>query len=236
MGERAAVNQRRVVFQRLHQVSLYGVLQKCSHRPMGPQLRREYRFLGPHIAYDDAAEALAQIGEALSEAEDRHHLRGDHNVKAILPRKAIAGPTQCDDEVAQRSVIHVDHTLPSYTTRVDFQFVAVMDVIVDERSQQVIGQRDGGEVAGEMKVTVLHRNHLGVATTGGTAFHAKDRTERRFAQTDHRFLAAVIQCVAQTDSGGSLALPGRPRANRADEDQFPIWAISMSDIIDLGLY
>ncbi len=102
---------------------------------MGHQLRREHRFLGPRIAHDDAAEALAKIGQALGQAEDRHHLRGNHNVKAILPRKAIAGPTQCDGEVAQRPVIHVDHTLPSDTTCVDFQLVAVMDVIVDERSQ-----------------------------------------------------------------------------------------------------
>ncbi len=73
-----------------------------------------------------------------------------------------------------------------------------------------------------MKVDVLHRDHLGVAAAGGTAFHAEDRAQRRFAQTDHRFLADVIQCVAQTNGGGRLALPGRRRADRGDEDQFPI--------------
>ena len=38
VGERAAVDERRVVLQRLHQVRLDGVLQQHGHRPVGLQI------------------------------------------------------------------------------------------------------------------------------------------------------------------------------------------------------
>ena len=66
------------------------------------------------------------------------------------------------------------------------QLVAVVDVVVQHRGQQVVGQLDGVEVAGEVEVDVLHRHHLGVAAAGRTAFHAEARAQRRLAQAHAR--------------------------------------------------
>ena len=67
--------------------------------------------------------------------------------------------------------------------------VAVVDVVVDQRGQQVVGERDRGEVAGEVQVDVLHRHDLRVAAAGRAALHAEHRAQRRLAQADHRPLA-----------------------------------------------
>ena len=55
------------------------------------------------------------------------------------------------------------------------------------------------EVAGEVQVEQLHRNHLAVAAAGGAALDAEDRPERGLAQAHHRPLADAIEAVAETD-------------------------------------
>jgi hypothetical protein len=53
----------------------------------------------------------------------------------------------------------------------------VVDVVVDQRREQVVRGRDRGEVAGEVQVDVFHRHDLRVTATGGAALHAEDRPE-----------------------------------------------------------
>ena len=57
------------------------------------------------------------------------------------------------------------------------QLVAVHEMRLDHGRQQVVGRADGVDVAGEVEVEVLHRDDLGVATAGGAALDAEDRTE-----------------------------------------------------------
>ena len=78
--------------------------------------------------------------------------------------------------------------------------------------EQVVGERDGVEVAGEMEVDVLHRHDLRVAAAGRAALHAEHRPERRLAQADHRLLADLVERVAEADRGRGLALARRRRA------------------------
>jgi hypothetical protein len=52
------------------------------------------------------------------------------------------------------------------------------------RRQQVVRQRNGVEVAGEVQVDVLHRHHLRVAAAGRAALHAEHRAQRGLAQAD----------------------------------------------------
>ena len=89
----------------------------------------------------------------------------------------------------KRAVVHVDHAPPGDAPHVEARLVALVNVIVDERRQQVVSQRDRGEVAGEMQVDVFHRHDLRVAAAGGAALHAEHRAERGLAQADQRLLA-----------------------------------------------
>ena len=53
----------------------------------------------------------------------------------------------------------------------------MVDVVVNEGRQQVVGNTDGMKVTSEVEVDVLHRHHLSVTTTSSSAFDTKDRSE-----------------------------------------------------------
>ena len=56
-------------------------------------------------------------------------------------------------------------------------FSARLDVVVHQRGQQVVGQRNGVEVTGEVQVDVLHGHHLGITAPCRATLHAKHRPE-----------------------------------------------------------
>jgi hypothetical protein len=224
VGERPAVDERRVVLERLHQVRRQRVLEEHGHRAMRLQVGRLHRLLVARVADHDVAQALLQIVERVGQAENRHHFRGDDNVEAVLARVAVRRPAQGDGDLAQRPVVHVEHALPRDAPHVDAELVAVVDMVVDQRGEQVVGELDGAEVAGKVQVDVLHRHHLRVAAAGRAALHAEHRPERRLAEADHRLLANVVQRVAEAHRGGRLALARRGRADRRHQDQLPVLA------------
>ena len=163
-----------------------------------------------------------EVLEVLGEAEDRHHLGGDRDVEAGLARIAVGDAAERADDLAQRAVVHVHDAAPGDATGIDAERVAPVDVVVDQRRQQIVRRGDGVEVAGEMEVDVLHRDHLRVAAAGRAALHAEGRAERRLAQAEHRLLADVVERVGEADRGGGLALAGRRRRDRGDQDQLAV--------------
>ena len=48
---------------------------------------------------------------------------------------------EADDHVAQRAVVHVEHAAPGNVARVDAERVAVVEVVVEQRGEQVVGAR-----------------------------------------------------------------------------------------------
>ena len=230
VGERAAVDERRIVLERLHQVRHQRVLQQDGHRPGslellgGDQLARA--CLGDH----HAAEAALQVAQIAGETEHRHDLGGDRDVEAVLTRKAVRHAAQAVDDRAQRTVVHVDHAAPGDAAGVEIELVAPVDVIVDHRREQVVRGADGMEIAGEVQVDVLHRHHLGVAAAGGAALHPEARPERGLTGAAHRPLADPVQGVAEPNRGGRLAFARRGRGDRRDQDQAPVRPIR--DLLD----
>jgi len=111
-------------------------------------------------------------------------------------------------------------------------------VIVDHRGEQVVRRCDGVEIAGEMQVDVLHRNDLRKTAAGRPALHAEAGTEAGFAQREQRVAADAVHAVGETDRHRGLALAGRRRRDRGDEDQLAIGApVERLEecAIDLGL-
>ena len=94
VGERAAVDQRRIVLQRLHQVRLDRISQQRRHRTLRLELAGDDRLLVARVADHDATDSLLQIGEVVGQAQDRHDLGGDDDVEAILPRIAVGRDRQ----------------------------------------------------------------------------------------------------------------------------------------------
>ena len=112
---------------------------------------------------------------------------------------------------------------------VDAERVAPVDVVVDQRREQVVGGGDGVEVAGEMEVDVLHRHDLRIAAAGGAALHAEAGAERGLAQAQHRLLADAVERVGEADRGRRLALARRRRGDRGDEDQLAVRPVRRAD-------
>ena len=126
--------------------------------------------------------------------------------------------------MAQRPIVDIDHAPPADAAHVETELVALVDVVIDERGQQVVGERDGGKVAGEMQVDVLHRHHLRVAAAGRAALHAEHRSQGRLAQAHDGPLAEQVQPIPQPHGGGGLALSGGCRRNRGHQHQLAVGA------------
>ena len=75
------------------------------------------------------------------------------------------------------------------------------------------------EVSGEVEIDLIHRQHLGVATTGSTALDAEDRTEGGLAEGDDRLLPDLIHPQGESDGDGSLADTGLGGCDGGDEDE-----------------
>ena len=190
-------------------MGLQGVFQQHGHGAVGLQIGGRDRLAVAGVGDDDPPQPLAQFVQRLGEAEAGHHLAGHGDVEAALVGHRVVGPAQADDDVAQGPVVHVDHPLPDDPARIDAQGVAVVDVVVQHGGQQVVGQLDGVEIAGEMEVDVLHGDDLGIAAAGRPALHAEAGPQRGLAEADRCLLADAVQGVAQADAGGGLAFAGR---------------------------
>src|SRR5690606_35922270 len=238
VGERAAVDERRVVLQRLHQVRLNCRRQQHGHRTAGIDVRRTHRALVAAIADDDVADRFLEILDRGGEAQDRHDFGRDGDVEAGLTRIAVGDAAQRSDDLAQGAVVHVEHTAPGDAAGVDLLGVAPIDVVVDQRAQQVVGAGDRVEVAGEVEVEVLHWHDLGITAAGGAALHAERRAQRRLAQAHRRILADTVEAVGQADRSRGLAFAGRGRVDRGHQDQLAVFtALLLVDPLhgDLGL-
>ena len=116
--------------------------------------------------------------------------------------------------------------------------VAVVDVVVDEGGQQVVGRADGVDVAGEVEVEVLHRDDLGVAAARRAALDAEDRAQGWLADAGDHLLADVAQGLGQADGGDRLALAQRRRGDGGDVDVLAVGPVlePLQDVqVDLGL-
>ena len=140
--------------------------------------------------------------------------------------------------VAKRPVVHVDGAPPRDAAGVDIELVAPIDVVVDQRREQIVGGADRMEVAGEVEVDVLHRHDLRVAAAGRAALHPEAGAKRRLADADDRLLADVVQRIAKADRGRGLALARRRWGDGGDEDQLAVGPVGEpGDIVerDFGL-
>ena len=237
VGERAAVHERRRALERLHEVGLERVLEQRGHGALGVQVVRGDGLVVEGVADHDAAEALLQVGDAGGQAEDGHDLAGHGDVEAVLARHAVGPAAQAAHDVAQLAVVHVHHALPRDLADVDAQFVAVMDVRVEQRREQVVGRSDGVEVAGEVQVDVLHGDDLGVSAACGTALDAEHRAQAGLAQRNDGVLAALLQRVGQAHRGGGLALAGRRGVDGRHEHQLArrVLLVAQQVVVHLSL-
>ena len=205
---------------------------------MGLELGGGDRLLFAGVADDDATETLAQFREVLREAENCHHFGRDGDVEAGLTADPVGHAAHADDDFAQGPVVHVHDAPPHDAVRIEAESVAVIEVVVQDRGQEIVGGGDGVKITGEMEVDVLHRHDLGITAAGGATLHAEARPEGRLAQTDAGALADAVQRIAETDGSRGLPFPGGRRRDGGDKHE-PALGLGQLFLIeieaDLGL-
>ena len=171
------MNQSGCAFEGLHQVRPQGIAQQREHGVRARELLRRHRLAVVGETDQDAIEPRAQIGLVLGQAEHGHHLGGGRDIETRFPRHALLAPAEAHDHAAQRAIVHVHHATPQDPARIDLQLVSEVEMIVEQRRQQVVSGRDGVKVAREVEVDTIHGQELTSPTAGSTAFHAQRRPE-----------------------------------------------------------
>ena len=220
--EGPAMDKGRRSLQGLYQIRLDGILKEQSERP------GHIQFLGAHhasvtrIGHHDLPQAALHILQTVRKAEDRHHLRGHGDIKARLARHAVRSATEPDHYVAECAVIEIQHTFPHHAAHIDVQRIALLDMVVNDRRQQVMRRRNRMKIPGEMQVDVLHRNNLRIAAACRAALQAKAWPQGRLPQGDHHFLPLMMERIRKPHAVRGLALSRRCRVDGRHEHQFPV--------------
>ena len=237
VGEGAAVDERGRALERLHEVRLERVLEQRGHSALGVQIVSGDGLVVEGVAHHDAAEALLQIGNAGRQAENRHDLGCHGDVEAVLAGHAVGFAAQAVDDVAQLSVVHVDHALPGDLAHIDAELVAVVNVRVEHSRKQIVRSTDGMKITGEVQIDILHRNDLGISAARSSALDAEHGAQARFAQGDHHVLAALRERIGQADRRGGLTLARRRGVDRRHEHELArrMLVIAQKVVVDLRL-
>ena len=220
--KRAAVDEHGRSLERLDKVGAERIAQQRGHRALGPEIVRRNGRAVIGIPHDDAAEPRPEIRKALRETEHRHDLACHGDVEPVLARAAVRSAAEPVHNVPQLPVVHVNAALPRDLLRVDPEGVALLDVVIEQRREQVVGSADGVKIAGKMKVYVLHRDDLGIAAAGRAALDAKHRPQRRLAQRGERVFSAAAERIGKADGGRSLSLARRCRRDGRDENELSV--------------
>ena len=222
VGKRTAVHNCRCVFQRLHQVRLDGVFEQQCHCSNAAKIFRKNGTIIISVGNQNIAEALFQVLNILGKAENRHDFARYRNHKGIFARNTVNFSAQPYVDKAQSAVVHVHAAFKKNPPLVDSQLVSLLEVIVNDGTQQVVCRCDGVHVPCEMKIDFLHRHDLRVSAARSTAFDAEDRTERRLTQRDDRFFSDLFHGLTQTDRCGSFSFTSRCGVDSGYQNQLPV--------------
>ena len=160
------------------------------------------------------------------QAKDRHDLRRDRDHKVILADHSVHLISKSHNDVAEHSVVHVQTSLPDDLSWIDLQLVSLLDMIVQDRRQQIVRRSDCMEISRKMEVQILHRHYLRITASRSAAFDAKARAKRRLTERYDRLLSKFAKGLSKTDACCRLPFPGRRRVDGRHQDQLSIFPLA----------
>ena len=105
----------------------------------------------------------------------------------------------------------------------------MVEVVIQERSDEVVSRCDGVEVASEVEVDILRGQHLSVATTCSTTLHTEAGTQRGLTQRDDSLLADVVKTHAEADAHGGLTYTRLGSGDGGNEDKVVLSNLMLID-------
>ena len=91
----------------------------------------------------------------------------------ILSDKAVCLVAKSYHNITKDSVIHVLTALPHDLPGIDVQIIALLDMIVQQRSKKVICRSNRMKISREMKIQIIHRYNLCITAAGSSTFDTK---------------------------------------------------------------
>ncbi len=225
VGKGAAVHQGGRVFQRLHQVGLEGVFEQSRQRALHLEIGSVNRAPVGSIGNQDTAQTVLEIGNAGGQAQNGHDFAGHRDLETVLPGHAVGLAAQADDDIPQGAVVHVHAALKENPAGIDSQKVALLQMVVDDGAQQIVGGGNGVQIAGKMQVDVFHGNDLRITAARGTALDAENRAQRRLAQCDDRLMAQSVESHSKAHGGGGFSLARWRRVDGRDKDELAVGSV-----------
>ena len=225
VGEGPSMNEGGSSLQGLHQIGLQGVFQQGRHGSFGLEVMGGDRPVVIGVGHNDSAKAFLQVGDTVSQAENRHNLRGHGDFKAVFTGDALHPSSQAVHDVAELAVVHIHAAFPDNFLSVDSQGVALLNMIVQHSGQEIVGRSNGVEIPGEVEIDVLHGNDLGVSTPGRAALYAEDRSQGGLPQGHQGVLSQAAESVGQSHGGGGLSFSCGSGGNGGDQNQLAVGTV-----------
>ncbi len=186
-------------------------------------------FLGTLADGDLAQHAVVGIGYAAP--GDAVRIDIEMCEPETLFRRQIVGIGFRDAQLAQAAQHHgrkaaaavLRRRAKPIEQRFGFLRAFVEPARVNGRGEQIVGSGDGVNIAGEVKIELLHRNDLAIAAARGAALDAERGSLARLAHAGENFLAEVrAERLAEADRGGRLAFAEGRGRDRGDDDVFSV--------------
>src|SRR5262249_44573314 len=108
---------------------------------------------------------------------------------------------------------------PGDALDINVEIIAVKNVSVNQRGEQVVRRGNGVKVAVEVKIDFLAGLDLRQSATGSSALHAEHRAERRLARSDNGLLPNFCESLGQANRGHGLAFTGSCGVRGGDQNQ-----------------
>jgi len=219
VGEGSAVYEGRRLLGGLNEVGVESILQEDTDGTRHAHILHAEGFAVNGRAEQDILDASAQVATVLGEAKYCHNLACRGDVEATLHCYAVCLGSEASDDVAKVAVINVEDALPEHLFHGEAFLAVLIDVVVEQGSYHVVGAGHGVEVAGEVEVYLIHREHLRIASSCRAAFHAETGTERRLTERNDGVFADAVHAESKPDAHGCLADARLCGRDGCDEDE-----------------
>ena len=120
--------------------------------------------------------------------------------------------------MAQGAVVDIQDPGPGDGALVDVELVAVVQVVVDHRRQEVVGGGDRVEVAGQVQIHALGGQNSSAPGSPCTALDPEGGSHGGLTQGERGALAPAGQGLDQADGRGGFALPEGRGSHAGDHD------------------
>ena len=225
----ASVNNHWMVLGCLHEVWIDSILQECYNRSRNTQvLNCKWSIIVAHTQ-NDAADASIQVVDIACKAQDSHNLRCWSDVEASFGWNTIYRASQARYNMAQRTIVDIEHSTPHNLLQTHLLRAIVVEVVVEQGCDKVICRGNSVEVASEVEVDILRRQHLCITATSSTTLHTEARSQRRLSQSNHCSLADMVESHTQADAYGGLTYTSLSRCDSGNQDKVALFYLLLVD-------